>query len=331
MKTTTKKAIALASVVPTALVLSACRADVGLKIHEDGSATTIMYIEDTEGSMTGLMTCDDFNDPTITGGDDVEVRDVSNGGNLACEIESHNPDSLIDDRSFIDNGDSFTLIMEPGEVQGMEDMYGGEGEIDLTFTIETPGDIIEATNGGQINGNQVTYSGWDWIDTGFEVTGLKTPGASGGNTGGGEETNDGEETGDGEETNDGDKTNGGEETNDGDKTNSGEETGDGEKPNDDNGKDEEQESASDSDEDEGGFPMWAWFAIGGGVLLLVIAVGAAIAMSGKKKNQAYAAPYNQGPGYNQPPQQGYNQPQQGYNQPPQQGYNQGGYNQPPQQ
>lgn len=318
MKTPTKKALMVASVVPTALVLAACRGDMGIQLNEDGSVVITMTMEDTSGQLTGLMTCEDLasemgNEEEIEGAS-IEVNDISNGGNLACEMIVSSTESMIDGDTFVDNGDTYTFNMEAGELGDAEEIESMGIPFEFNINVTMPGEIVEATNGGQIDGNTATYTGTDWMSSGFQVTGNKS--ASGG-TGGQENGEDDNNNGDGG-------------SEDGPTGIEGPDVTGG-----DDGEQGSDEGSRDSDSDSDGFPTWAWFAIGGGVLLLLIIAGVAVAMSSKKKNQnnnqqfggyqgQFGGQPQNGP-YGGQPQQGQYGGQPGYgNQPYQQNPNQGG-------
>lgn len=317
MKTRTKKALAIAAVAPTMLVLSACRMESIIEINEDGSANIIMEMEDTSGMMAGMgYTCDQvFEEMGLSEEDEAEyaVEDIS-GENLACRLTANSMENVVDGETLIDNGDSYTFLMEGDPSMSMEEIPPEMGTFEFIITIRMPGEIVEATNGGQIDGNSVSYNDLEVMAQGFEVTGMKSGGATnGGNQGGNEGGNDGgsddgtgneggnEGTDDGTGNNDGvpgpDTGN-----DDGTSNNGGDDTG----SNGDDTTSNEADDASDSDE-EGGFPMWAWFAIGGGAIVIIGLVAWMIARGNKNKNQG--GPYGPGGGYGGP-QGGYGAPQQ---------------------
>lgn len=316
MKTRTKKALAIAAVAPTMLVLSACRADMIVQINEDGTGTTIMEFEDTTGELSGFgFTCEDLfdemgvEDPFDTDAEeDVVIEDIS-GANLACRMTSTSTENLVDGETFIDNGDSFTLVAEADPTMSMEDLDMPPGtEFEFTMTIEMPGQIVEATNGGVVDGNRATYDLFEAMSTGFEVTGMK----SGSGTGGGTTTTGGEEPGGGDDTGQGGEEPGQGSTDPDTPSNGGEEPGEGSDEGSDTGAapgdgDELTDTTDATDSDDEGFPMWAWFAIGGGAIVIIGLVAWMIARGNKNKNQG--GPYGPGGGYGGP-QGGYGAPQQ---------------------
>lgn len=314
MKTSTKRTLAVGAIIPGMLLLSACKFDTTVEVHEDGTGVISMEFSEQKALLEGLISsCDEFKDSMGDmggAGQELTVEDLSTDDVLHCRLSGE--DDFTTGTSLRDNGDSFTFVTEPDpSMSDMPDTMPGM-EFEMSFTVKMPGEIIEATNGGQISGNTATYTGMDWIATGFEVTGLKSGGAPAPDDPADDPAED---------------------------------------PADDPNTDATSDEATPASDDEGGFPTWAWIAIGIGAVLLIGIVAALIAKNRNKKNGppaggpggypyqpggapqpgGYYPPNGQVPpqgGYGQPPQGGYGQPPQqgGYGQPPQQG----GYGQPPQ-
>ena len=296
MKTRTRKALAIAAVAPAILILAACRGEIIYKIEEDGSGAMLIEIEDTTGDLTMYgVTCDDvLGEPVtddlfgITEDDqaDITIEDIS-GEYLACRMSVTTSQSMVDGELLIDNGDTFTFITEADPTADFTDEMPPGVDYEFTVTIEMPGPIIEATNGGEVNGNRVTYDLFEAAQNGFEVTANKSDsGTGGGTTGtGGEGPGGGGETGQG-----------------------GEELGEGSDEDSDTGAapvdDDRMHTTDAEDSDDEGFPMWAWFAIGGGAIVIISLVSWMIARGKKNKNQP--GPYGPGGVYGggYPPQGG---------------------------
>ena len=306
MKTRTKKALAIGAMAPAILVLTACRADMIVQINDDGTGTTIMEFEDTTGELSGFgFTCEDLfdemgvEDPFDT---DAEVIEDISGANLACRMTSTSTENLVDGETFIDNGDSFTLVAEADPTMSMEDLDMPPGtEFEFTMTIEMPGQIVEATNGGVVDGNRATYDLFEAMSTGFEVTGMKSGSGTGGGTGGGTTGSGGEEPGGGDDTGQGGEEPGQGSTDPDTPSNGGEEPGEGSDEGSDTGAapgdgdgDELTDTTDATDSDDEGFPMWAWFAIGGGAIVIIGLVAWMITRGNKNKNQQ--GPYGPGGG-----------------------------------
>ena len=257
MNTRTKRALAITAIAPTLLVLSACRGDIAIQIQEDGSASMVMEMEDTTGMLSGFgYTCDDLfselgvEDPFDAEEEEVIIEDIS-GENLACRMTSTTTEDLVDGETLIDNGDTFTFVAEADPSAAMDDELPPGMEFEFTMSIQMPGDIVEATNGGVIDGNRATYDVFEALTTGFEVTGYKTGSGSGSGTA----------------------------------------------------------DAPAADSDESGFPLWAWFVIGGGLLILA-GIATVLILRGKKNKTEDYGPLGFNPGDGQYPGQ-YGGPQPG--------------------
>ncbi|WP_054952674.1 hypothetical protein [Flaviflexus massiliensis] len=332
MKTRTKKALVVAAIAPAALVLSACRAETIIEIKDDGTASVVMEFEDTEGMLSGMgYTCDqlfeemDISDPE---NGTYEVEDLS-GANLSCRLTATSDENVVDDSTLIDNGDSYTFVAEGDPSMSMDELEMPEGmdfELDFTLTIQMPGEITEATNGGEIDGNRASYHDFNAMAQGFEVTGMKSGGGESPSTDKDATTEPPDDCSDGQ----------GEgcvepmppNENDDEKDPSGDNKGDSQDSQDES--DDAGDSASDSD--DSGFPMWAWFAIGGGVIVIAGIVIWALTRNKNKNN--HGGPYGPGGGQYGGPQGGqyggpqggqYGGPQGGQYGGPQQG-NQSPYN-----
>ncbi len=293
--------------LPVALLLSACKSDNTMEISEAGGLTMTMDMVDDEGLMSGAgITCDmmksemgDESDDIIPGGS-FDIQDISSGDNLGCRFIMSAP-YAVDGETLIDNGDSYTLNISPDDMQDFteEDMQD-IGTLAFTFKITMPGKITDATDGGTISGNSVTYTDLQAMTSGVTVTGLQAGGSVEPSTSPATQTPSSTESA---------QTNG---------------TG---------------TNQSTSDDDSSGFPVWAWILIGVGALLLIGLIAFFLTRGKKNKgNGGYPGDYPYGgqpqgqPGYGQAPQapQGYGQAPQGYGQAPQ-GYGEQGYGQPNQQ
>lgn len=293
MKTTTKRALAVGAVIPGMVLLSACKFTTTVELTNDGTGLLSMEFREQRALMDDVFaSCDELMealDLDAPPGGELELEDLSNDEVLHCILKGSG--EITGGTAVTDNGDSYTFTVHPSPT--MPEMFQPVPgmEFDVSLVVKMPGEIIEATNGGDISGNTATYTGIDWVGTGVKVTGMKT------------EANpppvDPTETPSEEPT----------------VTPSEEPTGDAsEEPSEDVTSDD---AASEVDED-GGFPVWGWIAIGVGAVLLIAIIAFAIAKNRGNKNQPPMYPGGQPPqGY---PQHGY--PQQGY---PQQGYPQHGY------
>ena len=321
-RTPTKKfRVLLALLLPFTLLLTACKSDNTMEITAEGGVIFTMDMIDTDGMMqTTGMTCDSMkemmgeSDPTV-GSEEFTVEDISEGGTMGCRI-TVSTDDAVDGSTLVDNGDSYTLNLTSSDMDGtsMSELEA-LGPIDFSFNVTMPGEITDASDGAQINGNTATYTDPTVLESGFSVTGLKTGSSNPGGEGNGNTPNGG---------------------------NNGEGNG-GENQ----GTNNETDSNS-SDSDSDGFPIWAWILIGvGAVLVIGLIIFFVTRGKGKKGGPegypgAYPnAPYGQGgqpgqPQYGQQAPYGQGQPQYGQQAPygqgqpgqPQQYGQQAPYNQP---
>ena len=183
-----KMGILLALLLPITMLLSACKSDNTIEITSNGGVNFTMDMVDTDGLMASSgFTCDMMSDlmvdeqPILDGS--FEVKDIGQGDNLGCRFTISAP-FAVDGDILTDNGDSFTLNMSSADMGGADmSELGGLGPLDFTFNVTMPGPITDASEGGQINGNTVTFTDPAVLESGFSVTGQKSGGSSGGISG----------------------------------------------------------------------------------------------------------------------------------------------------
>ncbi len=288
MTTTTsrKRVLALGLLAPLALSIAACESDTTIAIGEEGNATLIMEIRDTEGflEMGGVTSCNDFAEDMAEDSDEYTIEDISTGDMMACRITLESYDSAIDGHTLRETDNTYIFEIPAEEA---EDEFGSD-DVDMladagfgfTFTVEMPGDIVTA-DGAKINGNRATYDDPTSLMNGIYVEGQKT---SDGSTSA--PTSD-------------------EATAEATDPASEETTGAVAIPDD-----------AESDVDGGGVPTWAWVLIAWAALA---AIGGIISAVTRKKDNGYGGPggypdgrgdypggpHHGGPGYGQAP---YGQP-----------------------
>lgn len=304
-----------AALLPFTLLIAACKMDTTIEFKDDGTSVSSVVVEDDEGKLTGKnVTC-----ASAMARIKQAMQGRSSAGidlNKAKMEDLSNGGNLkcklTQNQSNYESGLTKTSSGYVLKVPGTPSLNTSslKNELKVTFKIVMPGKVTQASGNGKISGNTVNYEGFDILAQGAEIKATKDGGSD-------EEPSDEETT-----------------------TAKNNEEATGKKA--DGTLDHPAASKKDSD---GGFPMWAWFAIGGGavVLLSVIIFLATRKGKGSNSGQAYAAPFGQpqapqqfgGP---QAPQQfgGAQAPQQfGGPQAPQQfggPQNQQGYSQyPPQQ
>ena len=287
--------VVAALLLPVALMLSACKSDNSIEVTESGGLNMTMDMVDDEGLMSGAgITCDmmqqelgDETDDIIPGGS-FEIEDISEGSNLGCRFIMSAP-YAVDNEALIDNGDSYTLVMTSDDMEDFTEEDMSEiGTMDFTFSVTMPGDITDATAGGDVSGNTVTYTDLQTMSSGIEVTGYKAAGSGGGTDPSPQPTT---------QPTDGATA--------------------------DPGSEQTDTGTQAADEDSDGFPIWAMILIGVGALLLIGVIVYLLTRGKKNKGgDGYPGgydpnnPYGGQPGYGQP--QGYGQGQQYGGQPTQQ-------------
>ncbi|MFT3943814.1 MAG: hypothetical protein QM705_08330 [Ancrocorticia sp.] len=191
-----KTGMILALLLPITMLLSACKWDNTIDITPSGGLNFAAELIDTEGltSASGVtceMLSDLMADDELFPTGSFEVEDISEGSNLGCRFVVATP--IASDEILVDNGDSYTLNIGSSATN---DMYipapDSLGPLEFTFNVTMPGPIIEASEGGQINGNTVTFTDPAVLESGFSVTGQKSGDLSGGSTWNDDGDDDGE-------------------------------------------------------------------------------------------------------------------------------------------
>ncbi|MGO1591261.1 MAG: LppM family (lipo)protein [Ancrocorticia sp.] len=172
-----RKKLVLA-VIPAAALLGACQVGTTLSLSEDETISISLEMEDDEGLAAG-MTCADFEE-NFEGGfpylSDVVIDDLGSDP-LSCRFTG-TFDQEFYSMAVTTSGDSYTMDIPEEFWTAFNDSSQIEqfGNIDSTFTMEFPGNVSEASNGGQIDGNTVTWEGYDTLSEGVSATG-GAPGA----------------------------------------------------------------------------------------------------------------------------------------------------------
>lgn len=178
-----KMGILLALLLPITMLLSACKSDNTIEITSGGGMNFTMDMVDTDGLMASSgITCDMMSDlmsaeePIPDG--IFEVEDISQGDNLGCRFTISTP-FAVDGNILVDDGDSYTLNLSSEDMGGADmSELDGLGPLEFTFNVTMPGPITDASEGGQINGNTVTFTDPKFLESGFSVTGQKSGNSS---------------------------------------------------------------------------------------------------------------------------------------------------------
>ena len=175
----------LAMLLP-AVLLGACRSDNTLEITDDGMLKMTMDVVDDEGLMLGTAV-DDCASLIALAGDsanglkDATVEDITVDGHPGCRVTTEEAVEF-DGVFLIDNGDSMTFNVTPGLMPDVGDDANLLENTTFSLRVVLPGDITEADNGGQIEGNTAVYTDISVLETGFSVTGGKGSLSSSGST-----------------------------------------------------------------------------------------------------------------------------------------------------
>ncbi len=181
LKKPMRKRVLAVLLLPLLAVLASCKSVNTVEITSDGGAIITMDIVDEEGLLKDLgMTCSDLEDAMSSElgflGDsaDVTFSEITDG----CSLEIVGKD-VVDGQVLIDDGDTYTFVMSSSDLGLTGSDLSTFGDFDFSFSVVMPGDIVDATEGGTISGNKVTYTSFDAIESGISVPGEKEGSGSG--------------------------------------------------------------------------------------------------------------------------------------------------------
>ena len=165
----------LLTCVLLALFTTSCRIEATVNMHVDGTATTVVEFEDSDGMMQKVnQTCADLRVHFKQAGkfaENAKMEDVTSpGGRLRCRSTSN--EQLGENLKLIDNGKTYSFIY-PDSNKGKQEYKG----IKARTTIVMPGKIIRTTKGA-IEGNKVIIDGLDYLTSGFSIVSEKSDEAS---------------------------------------------------------------------------------------------------------------------------------------------------------
>ena len=172
---TRQRAIA-ALLIPAALLLASCKSINTMEITDDGGAIFTMDIVFDPGQMAQAgMSCADLESEMAStdplDGGSVEVTEITDG----CRVVS-SLGYAVDGSTLIDNGDSYTVVLEGDDTGVSPDDLSQMGAFEFSFAIVMPGEIVDYTPGGTVSGTTVTYTDINVLSSGIEVTGLHSGG-----------------------------------------------------------------------------------------------------------------------------------------------------------
>lgn len=165
MVSTARTRLAALALLPVALLLSACRLDMGITVAETGETTMVIDFIDDEGTFSSLsMTCDDLADESGEDVSEYSIEDLSDNGELHCRLTNKNTESFDVEH----NDDGTITIVDPGDVDTLNGF--DEKLLTITLSITMPGNIISASGHNTIDGNTVIYTGAAVFTEGFTIT-----------------------------------------------------------------------------------------------------------------------------------------------------------------
>ena len=171
-KTSLIKAILIAF---TAFLLSACRTDITIEMHADGSVQTEMIAEDDLDTMRKInQTCSGLHTgikPLAKFIKHGKMEDITSpGGHIKCRLTS--TEQIADEMKLIDEGTTYKIHVTPSNIKKYP-----EGAFTATSTIIMPGKVLKSTV-GKIDGNKVVIKGLEYSVQGFTIVSEKSGGTS---------------------------------------------------------------------------------------------------------------------------------------------------------
>ena len=186
--------------LPLLLVLTGCfKLDMNVDIRAEDDATLTMDLFDKTGVLDMEdLGCEEFQDDLGNGtSESIEDSEGNQGCRITGEVE---PSKSSDDFSITKEGDE--LVFKMGR---LDEEFGGEDGLDLddptmqqfapevNIQVTFPGAVTYASEGGEISGNTVTWTGIEVLATALEARGATSGGAAGGGDTGDESATDDEQ------------------------------------------------------------------------------------------------------------------------------------------
>ncbi|MGO1738264.1 MAG: LppM family (lipo)protein [Actinomycetaceae bacterium] len=176
-----RRITALLSLPILLLVLTGCfRAEVTYEIGTDGNSSVHAQGVALSPAVTRAdVNCQDLveDDSPIQGGS-VTAEDYEEDGLVGCTVEASGPTAEMtnNDGSYMvtQEGDVLTFHLQGDPTIDVESM-AALGEPDMTTTVVFPGEVIDA-GGGEVDGNQVTFTGIEHMRDGITATGSASAG-----------------------------------------------------------------------------------------------------------------------------------------------------------
>ena len=159
----------------TAFLLSACRTDITIEMHTDGSVQTEMIAEDDLDTMRKInQTCSGLHTsikPLAKFIKHGKMEDITSpGGHIKCRLTS--TEQIADEMKLIDEGTTYKIHVTPSNIKKYP-----ESKLNATTTIIMPGKVLKSTV-GKIDGNKVVIKGLEYSVQGFTIVSEKSGGTS---------------------------------------------------------------------------------------------------------------------------------------------------------
>ena len=150
----------LALIVPLGLLLSGCTVDSRFAVSEAGGLRVDVEFHDESGTLASSgIDCASFSTTSDVFNGVLTAEDQSTGraGEVWCRIHGWS-ESAVGTRILADTGSTYTLTLDKSMIRGLEPLAGSSTRMQTTLVVTMPGEIVQATPGGEISGNRVEYT-----------------------------------------------------------------------------------------------------------------------------------------------------------------------------
>ncbi len=174
--------ITIFTALTAGLALAGCQGDLGFTISEDGDLTMAFEFVDDEHLTVDGVTCDSLKeameeDSSMAMFGTMTVEDASQGDSFGCRMTF--TDSALLSAAYVrSDTDTFIFEISKTETEAFANEFDinelGIQNLNFTTKVTFPGDVIEASDGGRIDGNTVTWDSYDVFLEGISATGYQT-------------------------------------------------------------------------------------------------------------------------------------------------------------
>ena len=178
-----RRITALLSLPILLLALTGCfEGEMNIAIGTDGNTTVhAQGVALMPGLTRDQINCDELvAEEDVLPGRTATAENYEENGRLGCTMEASGPtaEMVNEDGSYMvtQDGDVLTFNMQGDPtIETESEEMAMFGEPQMSITVEFPGDVIDG-GGGEVSGNTVTYTGLQWLQSGFTATGSASPG-----------------------------------------------------------------------------------------------------------------------------------------------------------